>query len=289
MSPAEPTITAVIPYYCSPRRVIGAVRSLLRQTRPVDRIVVVSDGDAGVPTDRLRRLGGEKVLVHVLPENRGHFFAREVARRAVDDGYILFLDADDEVEREWVQRLLEEAEPNDGVAFCGARLIRSFGPFSRTIKTRGVRLHRVGEPVAVQFAGHQTLYRVDRLAAVGGYDPAFRIGYDTALVNFVAITGPFGAVDEPLYRWRRGDMFAARKQLTADLETGYGSPARALAARRLQEIYERCAPLFRTDPARGLEVLLSMRDEALEREVDARAQELREALAGGGAGPEVRA
>ena len=288
MSPTEPCITAVIPYFRSPRRVIGAVRSLLRQTRPVDRIVVVSDGDAGVPTGRLRRLGGERVLVHVLPENRGHFFAREVARRAVDGGYLLFLDADDEVEREWVRRLLEEADANDGVAFCRARLIRSFGPFSRTIKTRGVKRHRVGAPVAVQFAGHWTLYRADRLAAVGGYDPGFRIGYDTALVNFVALAGPFGVVDEPLYRHRRGDVFAPRRQLTADPSTGYGSPARALAARRLQEIYELCAPLFRTDPARALDVLLSMRDQELEREVDARAQELREALATAGAGPEVR-
>lgn len=271
-------VTVVIPYFSAPRRVFDAVRSALRQSHPVEMVMVLSDGDTEVPAERLRRLDERRVFVHTLPANRGTYFAREVARRALGDGYVAYLDADDEVEDEWIAQLMRSAEDNDGVAFCAARIIRSVGPLSWTVKTRSVKPHRAKQERAWQFAFHTNLYRSDRIAAVGGFDPSFRIGYDTAFVSLVAQSGPFGVVSEPLYRCREHDYLSGRRSLTADITTGYGSAARDEASERLQAIYRACAPLFATDPESALKTLMSMRDPALEAEVRSRAEELREEL-----------
>ena len=271
-------VTIVIPYFSAPRRVFDAVRSALRQSHPVETVMVLSDGDAAVPAERLRRLDRRRVFVHTLPDNRGHFFAREVARRALGDGYIAYLDADDEVEAEWIAALMRSAEENDGVAFCDARIIRSVGRLSWSVKTRSVKPHRARQESAWQFAFHTSLYRSDRIAAVGGFDASFRIGYDTAFVSLVAQSGPFGVVSKPLYRCRERDYLSRRKSLTADTSTGYGSAARVEASERLQEIYRACGPLFATDPRSALTTLMAMRDPALEAEVRSRAEGLREKL-----------
>ena len=263
---AADSVSVVIPYFRQAERVPQAVASLLAQTRRVDRVLVVSDGDADVPHRDLRALDPERVVVHQLVENRGHLFAREVARRALDSRWIGFVDADDFVEPRWVEALLDSAEQHDGVAFCASRHIHSYGRFDRTRRVSPVTPERaaVDGPRPSHFAGHQTIYRSDRIEAAGGFDAGFRIGFDTLFINLVALTGPFGVVAEPLYVRRRKDLFASQKSLTQHPATGKGTPPRFDAVKRVDELYGRFAPLFRVDPIAGREALLSERDPSLE-------------------------
>ena len=272
-------VTVVIPYFAAPRRVIGAVRSVLRQRVPVARVLVVSDGDPSVPAERLVRMDEQRVTVHVFDRNRGNYFVREAAWRAAQSECIAFLDADDEVEPEWIGRLLDTAEGNGGVAFCATRLVRSFGPVDRTIKTRSVRPELAGGPEPHHFAIHNALFDRGRIEAAGGFDPAFRIGYDTLFINFVALTGPFGVVHEPLYIRRQKDVFSRQRSLTTSRETGKGSPQRLRVIRQVEDLYRRFAPEFRDDPIVAREHLLRLRDSQLEHEVEVEVERLRTVLA----------
>ena len=276
--PAE-SLTVVIPYFRQPKRVIEAVTSILRQDYVPTSALIVSDGDATVPADRLRALDPDRVFVHVLPQNRGHFYTREVASRAVDAAWIGFVDGDDFVEPTWASSLIAAAREADGVAFCGSRHVHSYGPFTRTKRVSPVLPERAAAATPRQFASHVTIYRPERIDAVGGFDPGFRIGYDTLFVNLVALTGPFGVVDEPLYVRRRKDLFAREKSLTTNAQTGKGTPLRKEALLRIEELYAEYAPRFRQDPSAARETLLASRDPALDAEVQDRANELRQKLA----------
>jgi len=271
-------LTVVIPYFRQPRRVVAAVESILRQDYAPTTVLVVSDGDTTVPAEPLRALDPDRVFVHVLPQNRGHFFAREVATRALDTAWIGFVDGDDFVEPTWASSLIEAARDQGGVAFCGARQVHSYGPLSRTYTVSTVGRDKAAAVTPRQFARHTTIYRPARIKAAGGFDPGFRIGYDTVFVNLVALTGPFGVVDEPLYVRRRRDVFAREKSLTTSAQTGKGTPLRKEVLRRIDELYARYAPQFRQDPSAARETLLASRDPALDAEVEDRARELRQEL-----------
>ncbi len=276
----DDTLSVVIPYFQQPERVSEAVESVLRQTLLVDRVVVISDGDGTVPAARLRRLDPQRVVVHQLTENRGHLFAREVARRALTSRWVGFVDADDLVEPRWAEALTASAQQHDGVAFCANRHIYSFGRFSRTRRISPVLTDRaaIDGPRPKHFASHATVYRHDRITAAGGFDPGFRVGFDTLFINLIALTGPFGVVDEPLYIRRRKDLLVRRKSLTQHPTTGKGSPPRVEAVARVDELYGRFAPLFRADPDLALRALLAERDPGLETQVVEETDRLRAAL-----------
>lgn len=273
-------VTVVVPYWGERRRVLEAVKSILRQGPLVSTVVVVSDGDEGIPSLELRRLDPGRVVTFVLPENRGHFFVREVGWRAALGDWVAFVDADDRVHRRWMQSLGAAAAEGEGegVAFSATRLVRSLGPIDRTFKVRPVDSSRAGLAEPRHFATHNGLYRKDRIDAVGGFDPGFRIAYDTVFVNLIALSGPVGAVQEPLYVYRKSDAFAPRKPLTGGASTGFGSSERERATERALSIYAEARPLFMTDPGRAREVILSRRDPVLGAEVEEQSTALRRVI-----------
>ncbi len=271
-------ITVVVPYFQRDRRVLDAVRSVIRQRWPQLRVLVMSDGDPGVPTHKLTAMGGGRVLVHTLRQNNGHFFVREVARRALDDGWIAFLDADDLVHRDWLADLYAVAHSHEGVAYCAVRHFRSFGPLRRTTKIRPGRLDRAGLPEQFDYAHHNGLYRTERIDAVLGYDASFRIAYDSTFINLIAMTGRVGVVEQARYLYRRADYFAKNAPLTAHPSTGMGSAARSEAAARGLEIYRSVRIAVETRAVSVREAVAVHRDHAVEAAVDEAAESLRERL-----------
>ena len=91
----EPTFGAVIPYYHGEEFWPELAESLRRQTRPLDRAVVVIDG----PGQDLPGAGTEGLAreVHLVRhrENRGVAEARNSGLESVGTDYVFFLDQDD--------------------------------------------------------------------------------------------------------------------------------------------------------------------------------------------------
>ena len=279
MAEGSPAVTVVIPFFKARPYVLTAVRSVLRQTFSDLRVVVISDGDPEVPADRLRRLDPQRVLVFELPENRGTYFVREVGRRASRSPWFAMLDADDIVERTWLERSLECAE-RTGVAFVDQRRFLNYGPFRRTLDLRPVDLTVAGHCPAHYFASLNALVAMERLEAMGGFDGSFRVGFDKIAVNLIALTGPVGAVHEPLYLVRRGDRLRGFRSLTTDPATGKRSDFRKASNLRRDAIYARAHPEFLRDPEAGRALLLDERDPEIEREIAHHSADLRRMLDG---------
>lgn len=110
------TISVVIPCYNSAAWVGAAVRSVLRQTRAADEIIVVDDGSADDPAAVVRGFGGSVRLIR--RENGGLSAARNTGTAATAGEWLLFLDADDTLFPDALECLSATAERTGaGVAY----------------------------------------------------------------------------------------------------------------------------------------------------------------------------
>lgn len=107
------TFTVAIPTHDRRETVVAAVRSLLRQTRAPEQIVVTCDGCTDGTADALRALGEHRIEVVELPKGRGYAYGhRNVALERATGEVILWLADDDLLLPEHVERL--EARWDEG-------------------------------------------------------------------------------------------------------------------------------------------------------------------------------
>jgi hypothetical protein len=103
---ADVKVSAVIPFFNDGAIVEEAVRSLRRQSRPVERIVVIDDGSTDPFSlsvlDRLQEHGTDVVR----QENQGPGSARNLGVAHTDGEALLFLDSDDTVGDDHVELAL---------------------------------------------------------------------------------------------------------------------------------------------------------------------------------------
>ena len=105
MTESTISISAVIPAYNCEKYIARAVESVLKQTLPVQEIVVVDDGSTDGTADAVRSFG-EKVTL-IRQANAGVSAARNTGIRAANGDWIAFLDADDEWLPEKIKRQSE--------------------------------------------------------------------------------------------------------------------------------------------------------------------------------------
>jgi glycosyltransferase involved in cell wall biosynthesis len=215
------TVLVAIPYFDCPRHVERAVRSVLAQTVTDIHVLVVGDGQE----PPLRRVRDSRLDVFTLPANRGNYFVREVMLRANPHPWYAPHDADDWSDPDHLERL--------------------FAMGSDAVATGPVWLHR-GNAQPIVWAGppgrtaryHVGLFATARLMAVGGYNPAERIGQDTLLLRMLRITGDLRTASHPTYhRTRRPGS------LTVNRATSHRSEAREAMKGRNRTVYLRCERL----------------------------------------------
>lgn len=102
------TVSVVIPAYNAAPFVERAVRSVLAQTYPVQEFVVVDDGSTDETLEVLQRLAESEPRLQVLSgPNRGGCAARNRGLAHVTAQYVQFLDADDWLEPDKIERDVE--------------------------------------------------------------------------------------------------------------------------------------------------------------------------------------
>ena len=166
------TISAVIPCYRQAHFLGEAIESVLAQSHPASRIVVVDDGS---PDDVAGVVARYPTVQLLRQENRGVSMARNAGLALCDSDLIWFLDADD--------RLLPHAfetsaralldRPDAAFAWGFNRLIDPHGviipctprsPIEATYEEL-IKWNAVGPPVDVAF-------RRSMVVEVGGFDPS---------------------------------------------------------------------------------------------------------------------
>src|SRR4051812_39659720 len=130
--PASSDVTVIIPVYNKESLLERCVRSVLAQSIPPARIIIVDDKSTDRSVDAAHRIAIEQQTVEVLrlPDNAGAAHARNRGAKIADTRWLAFLDADDH----WLPHFLERVV--DGAACLEA----GFASSGRVeIATRGRR------------------------------------------------------------------------------------------------------------------------------------------------------
>lgn len=214
------TTLVAIPYFGCPDLVDKAVRSMLAQTDSDIAVLVIGDGEEPPLHVRDSRLD-----VYTLPENRGPYFAQQVALTANPHRFYAPHGADDWSDPEHLERLVAVGDD---------------------VITGAVWFHDRSGHVKIHEAGYEVgRFRTSRLLALGGHNPAERMGQDTLMVRLLRMTGPLEATHLPTYhRVKRAGS------LMSSPETGPGSALRNEMRARNRVVFAECRRLRSVDAIR---------------------------------------
>ena len=171
---AASTIGIVITTYNHAHFLEDALVSVVNQTRPADRIVVVDDGSTDDPAAVAARFPGVTLITQ---ENQGLSAARNAGLAALDTRYVTFLDADDRLEPRAIETALAcfERVPDCGFVYGAHRYINRDG------ELLGQRYEPPGDDPFVRLlrrnfiAMHGTVtYRRECLVEAGAFDRSLR-------------------------------------------------------------------------------------------------------------------
>jgi GT2 family glycosyltransferase len=205
-------ISIIIPCFRHGDLLGQAVDSALAQTHPAVEVIVVNDGSDD-DTEAAATAFGQSIT-YIAKENGGLSSARNAGLRRATGDYVLFLDADDLLHPEAVERLVAAASPAcDRIVIMGVRYFRDrpdeAGPavipeyastLAPTIFVRNHPVHGIMCPRAA-------------IEAAGGFDESLRAVEDWDLWIRVATSG-IGVVTLPwcgaFYRQTPGSMSSDR-------------------------------------------------------------------------------
>lgn len=216
------TTLVAIPYWGCPELVERAVRSVLSQTIRDIAVLVIGDGQepplAGIHDSRLE--------VYTLPDNHGPYFAQQVALTASPFPWYAPHAADDWSEPDHLERL--------------------FAVGGDAVLTGAVWFHNRSGRVSLHQATYEVgLFATDRLRALGGHNPAERMGQDTLMIRLLRFTGEPRATTYPTYHRikRPGSLMTAN-------DTAPGSPARNAMRARNRTVLAECVRVERVSEIR---------------------------------------
>lgn len=115
-----PKVSIIVPIYNVEQYVRKSVNSLLAQTEKDVEIILVDDGstdDSGKICDEFAKIDTRVIVIHKI--NGGLSSARNVGVNIASSEYVLFLDGDDYLKKNTVERLLEimKRYPSDFIQF----------------------------------------------------------------------------------------------------------------------------------------------------------------------------
>ena len=129
------SVAVVIPAYNCEQSIDRAVQSVMDQTVPVDKIIIVDDGSSDRTVEVVRKLEQQFDCVHLIEQtNGGPAKARNTGIKSATSQWIAFLDADDA----WLPNRLESQkniiDAHPGVNWAGGAFTRiKFNSFGKKI------------------------------------------------------------------------------------------------------------------------------------------------------------
>ena len=189
----EPAVTVIIPAHQSGRFIEASIASVVAQTTDSWECIVVEDGSTDDTAERVRALAERDARIRYLAQDRrGPSAARNTGLRAARGEFIQFLDADDRIAPEKLerQRAFLEADPSLDLVYGDAgyfddehpeRLRGTLGPADRValqgVSGRGQALVASLLRANVMVV-EAPLVRRRLLEAVGGFDETQRLVED---------------------------------------------------------------------------------------------------------------
>lgn len=200
----QPEISICIPTYNRKEYLKETLASIFAQTYKDYEIVIVDDGSTD-GTDRMLKEAGYKVRYH-RQENSGDAAARNKLIELSQGRYITFIDSDDLLMPDAVERMAEvvKREPDDIVVYGNYISIDEHG---NEIK-RGKRKLYSGRVTQYLFQNifiHScgSMFPKRALNSMGGFDTSLRVCSDYDLWLRLSLKYRFVALSEPTFKRRR--------------------------------------------------------------------------------------
>jgi len=109
----SPTVSVMIPYYNCKEYIVETIQSVLSQSHQNFEIIIVDDGSAPEHADYLKGFLADKpAMRYAVQNNQGVAAARNHAARLAGGKYFLFLDSDDLILPDYIEKCLTVLENN---------------------------------------------------------------------------------------------------------------------------------------------------------------------------------
>lgn len=235
--PRDPAITrsscvcALIPHYGCERWLAQAVQSLLEQTRPPERIIVIDDASPLPPLDVVAAYP-EVTLLGVDVNGGPYRLIQAVIDATAYDAY-LFQDADDWSAPDRLEVLLDTAE-HTGAALVGSHEMRVRSDIGDIVGVRyplDVNAALASSPTSYPLLHPTSIVARAIIERLGGFATGMRFSGDAEMLRRAAHVARIVNADHHGYFRRKRDG-----SLTHRSDTAFGTPVRrevhaALAAR----------------------------------------------------------
>jgi biofilm PGA synthesis N-glycosyltransferase PgaC len=170
-------VTFYVPCYNVAQYLDRVLTALLRQTHPVAEVLIVDDGSRDETVAVARRYP-VRVLRHET--NRGLAAARNTALAEVRTEFVAAIDADVELEPDWLARTMRNFG-RAGVVGVGGKLLEKYthGP-GNAYRAERMKQH-YGEEWRLDpgpLGGCDAVFRIGALREAGGYNERYRTNYE---------------------------------------------------------------------------------------------------------------
>jgi glycosyltransferase involved in cell wall biosynthesis len=226
---ARATVSVIIPAYNSAEWIGRAIQSVLAQSRPVDEIIVVDDAS----TDNLREAVQAPVRYVRHEYNRGVSAARNTGARMAAGDYLAFLDADDAMVPDAIEKMLHAAETT-GTSWCITdtyRIVKGEVSVWRCDPSHEDPLVAI---LTSDFVMRGMFFRRTVFEDIGMYDETLRTREDWEIfIRMIDAGKRYCYLAEPLYQYYRRE---------GSLSTGHLETILVCTKRVLDKHHRRIAP-----------------------------------------------
>lgn len=217
------TVTAVVPAYNTAATLGESLDCLLAQTRADWDCIIVDDGSSDDSAAIAEAYCARDPRFRLIRQaNAGASAARNTGLFAATGDWVLFLDSDDWVTPDFLDKMLRAGakNPRAGAIYCGYNRVREDGArlpqdWNENVAENPFRSFSRGCPVVI----HGIIVKRPLLVEVGGFDTDLITCEDWDLWQKVARTGtPFVGIPETLafYRLREGSLSTSTVQMLKD-------------------------------------------------------------------------
>lgn len=202
----KPLVSVIIPCYNQGIYLDEAIDSVLSQTYQNLEIIVINDGSTDEFTNNLLSDYKRDKTTVLITENQGLSNTRNTGIKKAKGKYILPLDADDKIGKEYIEEAVNvlEKDKKIGIVYCEAELFGAnsgkwhLQPYSFPEILLGNRIFCSG------------IFRKSDWEKTGGYDPKFTYGGEDYDLWLSFIEAGLGVYQIPkslfFYRIKKGSM-----------------------------------------------------------------------------------
>ncbi len=216
------SVAIIIPAYNAAKYVGAAIESALSQTQSASQVIVVDDGSTDGTASVAEEFGE---LVWCLRQaNAGVAAARNRAASEVNAAWLLFLDADDLLKRDAIERMAVRAQQGNFGVIYGQSEYFWEGSVKRRVHGKGIAEGPIPRGTMASFwksaiaTPGAAIIRREVFEQAGGFRAEFNTAADRDLWMRIGMLAEFGFVNQAVLEKREhganmsGDRSRARRQ-----------------------------------------------------------------------------